>query len=58
MMTVYKFERIVFNTDFTEIVTSYKQIIGYNINVLRQTACIVVKQLWLLILRPSLFARQ
>ena len=42
---VYKFRKIVGKTDFPyhfkKIVARYKKI-GYNINVMRQTACLVV----------------
>ena len=43
---VYKFRKIINKNDFPyhfkKIVVRYKKI-GYNINVLRQTACLVVK---------------
>ena len=42
---VYKFRKIIGKKDFTyhfkKIIVRYKKI-GYNINVLRQTACLVV----------------
>ena len=45
---VYKFRKIIGKNDvpyhFKKIVVRYKKI-GYNINVLRQTACMVVNQI-------------
>ena len=42
---VYKFKKIVGRTDFSDhfrtIIIRYKRI-GYNMNVMRQTACLVV----------------
>ena len=42
---VYKLKKIVgsnnFSTQFTKTISHYKKI-GYNINVLQQTACLVV----------------
>ena len=44
---VYKLKKIVgsnnFSAQFTKIISHYKKI-GYNINVLQQTACLVVNQ--------------
>ena len=41
---VYKFKKIVSRSDFSDqfrkIIASYKRI-GYNINIMRQTACLV-----------------
>ena len=46
MMTVYKLKKIVgsnnFPAQFIKIISHYKKI-GYNIDVLQQTACLVVK---------------
>ena len=43
---VYKFRKIIgkngFSYHFKKIVVRYKKKIGYNINVMRQTACLVV----------------
>ena len=45
---VYKLKKIVgsnnFSAQFIKIISHYKQI-GYNINVLQQTACLVVNQI-------------
>ena len=45
---VYKLKKIVgsnnFSTQFIKIISHYKKI-GYNINVLQQTACLVVNQI-------------
>ena len=44
---VYKFRKIIgknnFSYQFKKIIVRYKKI-GYNIDVLRQTACLVVNQ--------------
>ena len=46
MVTWYKLKKIVgsnnFSAMFVKIISHYKKI-GYNINVLQQTACLVVK---------------
>ena len=45
MVTVYKLKKIVgsnnFSAQFIKIISHYKKV-GYNINVLQQTACLVV----------------
>ena len=45
---VYKFRKVYacndFNTQFREIILRYKKI-GYNINLIRQTACMVVNHI-------------
>ena len=38
---MYKFRKIIGKNDFKKIIVRYKKI-GYNIDVLRQTACLVV----------------
>ena len=38
---VYKLKKIVFSAQFIKIISHYKKI-GYYINVLQQTACLVV----------------
>ena len=58
---VYKLKKIVgsnnFSAQFIKIISHYKKI-GCNINVLQQTACLVVNQSWLATLLSSLIARQ
>ena len=58
---VYKFRKIyacnVFSTQFRKIILRYKTI-EYNINVIRQTACMVVNQSRLITLLPPLIARR
>ena len=46
-----------FSTHFRKIIIRYIKV-GYNINVIRQTACMVVNPNMLLSLLPSLVARQ
>ena len=58
---VYKFRKIVGKNDFPcrfkKIVVRYKKI-GYNINVMRQTACLVVNPIKVTALLTSLIARR
>ena len=58
---VYKLKKIVgsnnFSAQFIKIISHYKKI-GYNINVLQQTACLVVTQSRLATLLSSLSARR
>ena len=58
---VYVFSKIIGKNDFPyhfkKIVVRYKTI-GYNINVMRQTACLVVIQSRLTVLLTSLIARR
>ena len=58
---VYKFRKIIGKNDFTyhfkKIIVRYKKI-GYNINVMRQTACLVVNPSRLTALLTSLIARR
>ena len=48
MVTVYKFKKIRGMTDFSDqfrkIIMRYK-CIGYNLNVMRQSACLVINQI-------------
>ena len=57
---VYKLKKIVgsnnFSAQFIKIISHYKKI-GYNINVLQQTACLVVNPIMATLL-SSLIARQ
>ena len=57
---VYKFKKIVGRTDFPDqfrkIIVRYKRI-GYNINIMRQSACLVFTPI-IIILLPSLIARR
>ena len=46
-----------FSTQFRKILLRYKKI-GYNINVIRQTVCMVVNPITLITLLPSLIARR
>ena len=58
---VYKLKKIVgsnnFSAQFIKIISHYKKI-GYNINVLQQTACLVVNPIMLATLVSSLIARR
>ena len=58
---VYKFKRIVGRADFYDqlrkIIVHYKRI-GYNINIMRHSACLVLTQSRLITLLPSLIARR
>ena len=58
---VYKLKKIVgsnnFSAHFIKIISHYKKI-GYNINVLQQTACLVVNPITVATLLSSLIARR
>ena len=58
---VYKLKKIVgsnnFSAQFIKMISHYKRI-GYNINVLQQTACSLSTQSWLATLLSSLIARR
>ena len=58
---VYKFKKILGRADFSDqfrkIIVRYKRI-GYNINIMRQSACLVFNQSRLITLLPSLIARR
>ena len=58
---VYKLKKIVgsnnFSAQFIKIISHYKKI-GYNINVLQQTACLVVNPITVGNLLSSLIARR
>ena len=60
-MTVYKFKNIVGRADFSDqfrkIIVRYKRI-GYNINIMRLSGCLVLTQSRLITLLPSLIARR
>ena len=57
---MYKLKKIVgsdnFSAQFIRIISHYKEI-GYNINVLQQTACLVVNPIQLATLLSSLIAQ-
>ena len=57
---MYKLKKIVgsdnFSAQFIRIISHYKKI-GYNINVLQQTACLVVNPIQLATLLSSLIAQ-
>ena len=57
---MYKLKKIVgsdnFSVQFIRIISHYKKI-GYNINVLQQTACLVVNPIQLATLLSSLIAQ-
>ena len=60
MVTVYKIKIVGFNNfsaQFIKIISHYKKI-GYNINELQQTACLVVNPSRLATLLSSLIARR
>ena len=58
---VYKFKKLIGSNDFSfqfrKIITRYRRI-GYNLNVMRQPACLVFNQSWLITMLPSLIARR
>ena len=58
---VDKFKKLIGSNDysfqFRKIITRYRRI-GYNLNVMRQSACLVFNQLWLITMAPSLIARR
>ena len=59
---VYKFKKLIGSNDFSfqfrKIITRYRRI-GYNLNVMRQSACSVfLPQSWLITMLPSLIARR
>ena len=58
---VYKFRKIRGMTDFSDqfrkIIIRYKRI-GYNLNVMRQSACLVITQSRLMAMLHSLIARR
>ena len=58
---VYKFKKLIGSNDFSfqfrKIITRYRRI-GYNLNVMRQSACLVLTQSWLITMLPSLIARR
>ena len=59
---VYKFENLlegmIFSFQFRKINTGLYRRIGYNLNVMRQSACLVLTQSWLITMLPSLIARR
>ena len=46
-----------FSFQLRKIITRYRRI-GYNLNVMRQSACLVLTQSWLITMLPSLIARR
>ena len=58
---VYKFKKTIGNPNFSDlfkrIVNRFKRA-GYTFNIMRQTACLVLTQLWLKVMLHSLVARQ
>ena len=58
---IYKFKKIVGRSDFSDQfkqnIVRYKRI-GYNINILGQSACLVFNPIRLITLLPSLIARR
>ena len=50
-------ERMFFSFQFRKIITRYRRI-GYNLNVMRQSACLILTQSWLITMLPSLIARR
>ena len=56
---VYKFKKLIgindFSFQFRKIITRYRRI-GYNLNVIPQSACLVLTQSWLITMLPSLIA--
>ena len=58
---VYKFKKLQgindFSFQFRKIITRYRRI-DYNLNVMRQSACLVLTRSWLITMLPSLIARR
>ena len=58
---VHKFKKLKgindFSFQFRKIITRYRRI-GYNLNVMQQSACLVLTQSWLITMLPSLIARR
>ena len=58
---VHKFKKRIRSNDFSflfrKIISRYRRI-GYNLNVMRQSACLVLTQSWLITMLPSLIARR
>ena len=58
---VYKLKKLKgindFSLQFGKIISRYRRI-GYNLNVMRQSACLVLTQSWLMTMLPSLIARR
>ena len=52
-----KVGRAYFSDQFRKLIARYKRI-GYNINIMRQSACLVLTQSRLITLLPSLIARR
>ena len=54
---VYKFKKLIgrnyFSFQLKKFLTCYKRI-GYNLNVMRKSACLVLTQSWLITMLPSL----
>ena len=55
---VYKFKELIGRNDFSfqfrKIITRYRRM-GYNLNVMRLSACLVLTQSWLITMLPSRF---
>ena len=58
---VYKFKKLIgrndFSFEFRKIVTRYRRT-GYKLNVMRQSACLVLNQIMVDDMLPSLIARR
>ena len=58
---VYKFKKLKRKNDFSfqfrKIITRYRRK-GYDLNVMRQSSCLVFTQSWLITMLPSLIARR
>ena len=58
---MYKFKKIIGNPNFSDLfkgfVTRFKRA-GYTLDIMRQTACLVLTKLWLKALLHSLVARR
>ena len=56
MVTLFTFKTLIGRNDFSfqfrQIITRYRRI-GYNLNVMRQSTCLVLTQSWLIALLPS-----
>ena len=57
----YKFKKLIGRNDFSfqirKFITRYRRM-GYNLNVMRQSACLVSNQIMVLTMLPSLIARR
>ena len=56
---IYKIKTIIGNPNFSDLLkklTNCFKNVGYTLNIMRQTACLVLTQSWLIAMQPSLVA--